>query len=251
MRVISEAAESGSSPLARGLPPEAAAVCSGIGIIPARAGFTPRERGDLSWITDHPRSRGVYTVEASGTYRLLGSSPLARGLRSSTPPGARNPWIIPARAGFTRPSCSGNQSGWDHPRSRGVYAAALPGKWVDGGSSPLARGLPGVDNYLVTLDRIIPARAGFTKRDFSQVPGGEDHPRSRGVYFGLGLADPGGSRIIPARAGFTAGTPRSSPWSSDHPRSRGVYRSSVCTPYTSAGSSPLARGLRGASGMAS
>ena len=90
------------------------------------------------------------------------------------------------------------------------------------GSSPLARGLPGVDNYLVTLDRIIPARAGFTKRDFSQVPGGEDHPRSRGVYFGLGLADPGGSRIIPARA---------------------VYSRYAAIFSVEFGSSPLARGL--------
>ena len=31
------------------------------GIIPARAGFTPRIEGDSRQGKDHPRSRGVYT----------------------------------------------------------------------------------------------------------------------------------------------------------------------------------------------
>ena len=50
-------------------------------------------------------------------------------------------------------------------------------------------------------------------------------------------------RIIPARAGFTAcGTGRALR-SRDHPRSRGVYPRDAAPPWSSSGSSPLARGL--------
>ena len=55
----------GSSPLARGL-------LNGITdkylltrIIPARAGFTPADRGPGGRLGDHPRSRGVYPAPGS------------------------------------------------------------------------------------------------------------------------------------------------------------------------------------------
>ena len=50
----------GSSPLARGLPIPDRVQDVRIGIIPARAGFTPRAREDHNSWPDHPRSRGVY-----------------------------------------------------------------------------------------------------------------------------------------------------------------------------------------------
>ena len=111
------------------------------------------------------------------------------------------------------------------------------------GSSPLARGLLDVDQ-------------------FSLIPL-VDHPRSRGVYFGLvstqvdelgssplarglptqsvGWCQRGG--IIPARAGFTNHCEplRLEYW--DHPRSRGVYASLLTKNVSFGGSSPLARGL--------
>ena len=50
------------------------------------------------------------------------------------------------------------------------------------GSSPLARGLPVGEDPRERAHRIIPARAGFTKR-MATVPSlRTDHPRSRGVY---------------------------------------------------------------------
>ena len=53
-----------------------------------------------------------------------------------------------------------------------------------------------------------------------------------------------GDGIIPARAGFTpqATPPFQGRW--DHPRSRGVYEKCGAHRMTTAGSSPLARGLR-------
>ena len=208
---------------------------------------------------------------------MIGSSPLARGLRQPGGLQDRDDRIIPARAGFTRRSKAPPREEWDHPRSRGVYTMTKSGSTADMGSSPLARGLPLGYLRQELTGRIIPARAGFTR---SHGPGRghcRDHPRSRGVYFhsgevsvfragssplarGLhlfwdeisllsriiparaprGLSCP---RIIPARAGFTGpGSPRrrSGP---DHPRSRGVYRWRGRGAIGSPGSSPLARGL--------
>ena len=91
-----------------------------------------------------------------------GSSPLARGLLVQID-GVMSP--IP-----------------DHPRSRGVYMDEEIYVIGDGGSSPLARGLPdGVDSRAHGA-RIIPARAGFTIASDDAPESVTDHPRSRGVY---------------------------------------------------------------------
>ena len=50
------------------------------------------------------------------------------------------------------------------------------------GSSPLARGLQGVQDAFEREVRIIPARAGFTGFRRERDAQNEDHPRSRGVY---------------------------------------------------------------------
>ena len=131
----------------------------------------------------------------------------------------------------------------DHPRSRGVYRLAVLPINVTEGSSPLARGLRGGEFRRETLNRIIPARAGFTTGPAGADPSAEDHPRSRGVY-----GPPQGRRlhrqwIIPARAGFTRGRRSRRRSAEDHPRSRGVYRESPWIVFLTAGSSPLVRGL--------
>ena len=72
------------------------------GIIPARAGFTPRPPAPTTCPTDHPRSRGVYY--------------------SKVTVGTDYSWIIPARAGFTISVGWPSHASTDHPRSRGVYA---------------------------------------------------------------------------------------------------------------------------------
>ena len=115
----------------------------------------------------------------------------------------------------------------DHPRSRGVYFPAKFRVFLNLGSSPLARGLPGGDSSENRLSRIIPARAGFTTPTETLWRRTSDHPRSRGVYslireyenthggsspLARGLlpqdraANPQ-KRIIPARAGVTLEDP--------------------------------------------
>ena len=244
--------DSGSSPLARGLPDRAFICAMHARIIPARAGFTRHRGVDQRLVRDHPRSRGVYSSTAASGRSPGGSSPLARGLPRGPDDQRRDPVdhprsrgvyaiggvrrdcearIIPARAGFTRPEVLLGPVPADHPRSRGVYID--PDSFTDGihGSSPLARGLPG-------------ARERAHRRD-------PDHPRSRGVYHaasgctatmrgssplarGLLPRIPAGERvgrIIPARAGFTHRGLGPRVGGQDHPRSRGVY------PTTSPGSS--------------
>ena len=177
----------------------------------------------LTWVKDHPRSRGVYMLMSMPDMRVVGSSPLARGLHEQQRAGRYRRGIIPARAGFTKPPrpCSSNPR--DHPRSRGVYCRLKPTRKSLRGSSPLARGLRPPDRRLHRPRRIIPARAGFTCFLSALPASAGDHPRSRGVYATLRLSNPwawGSSplargllglvglktfedRIIPARAGFT------------------------------------------------
>ena len=75
---------SGSSPLARGLHLTPHALNVKDGIIPARAGFTALTAAAVSACADHPRSRGVYTIDQLINRLTLGSSPLARGLHQAT-----------------------------------------------------------------------------------------------------------------------------------------------------------------------
>ena len=172
----------GSSPLARGLLELLLAGHARSGIIPARAGFTRRRRGQRPRPRDHPRSRGVYVAFRFVFRVCVGSSPLARGLPRSQPLLRSGGGIIPARAGFTanRGHVPGRDP--DHPRSRGVYAALADAVRGVRGSSPLARGLRGFPAAEQVLPRIIPARAGFTRASRFAFRLCADHPRSRGVY---------------------------------------------------------------------
>ena len=212
---------------------------------------------------DHPRTRGVYTPGGRTPPESYGSSPHARGL----PRGARGrrgrPRIIPARAGFTSFPRRSPVRHPDHPRTRGVYPLNGPRRRVYPGSSPHARGLLIEGVYLLLRQRIIPARAGFTRLLPVRSAGTPDHPRTRGVYStaaSVAIMHAGSSPharglpgrrhrdepedgIIPARAGFTSVSPCPSGARWDHPRTRGVYLLRSCPGGSSAGSSPHARGL--------
>ena len=133
--------------------------------------------------------------------------------------------------------------GGDHPRSRGVYCSTSDTIRLKPGSSPLARGLP-IDPHLFRREAgIIPARAGFTMtKILAYDPGVGSSPLARGLrphHLRPGRL----GRIIPARAGFTWPWSFATPSPTDHPRSRGVYDRRHSVLVTTAGSSPLARGL--------
>ena len=152
----------GSSPLARGLPGTCPIWRRRHRIIPARAGFTAcREETSHGW-QDHPRSRGVYSRPEIVLLTIEGSSPLARGLRWLRMGPFMMLRIIPARAGFTFRPRFRSWSPGDHPRSRGVYPSRPAPRISETGSSPLARGLLERRRQRLNINRIIPARAGFT-----------------------------------------------------------------------------------------
>ena len=200
-------------------------------------------QGGEGGLLDHPRSRGVYEHSPHRIAASSGSSPLARGLRSTRTLRQWRPRIIPARAGFTECLAARDAEHTDHPRSRGVYLLSRVRACMRA--------------------RIIPARAGFTWGSVDGVWAPGDHPRSRGVYSSrlrTVCAGSGSSPlarglqvlarralttmgIIPARAGFTPSGPTPSKRAEDHPRSRGVYQNTAAAMPPSLGSSPLARGL--------
>ena len=91
----------GSSPLARGLHVRTLDGTVITRIIPARAGFTRYRPGERLSCRDHPRSRGVYVRLRRSGWRVVGSSPLARGLPPDHQRHTSKSRIIPARAGFT------------------------------------------------------------------------------------------------------------------------------------------------------
>ena len=132
------------------------------------------------------------------------------------------------------------------------------------GSSPRVRGkLVGVGPCAVIL-RIIPARAGQTKRKPRGRTGLPDHPRAcganaadnatkignagssprvRGKLFG-GHGIHGEMRIIPARAGQTTSFHPPNAMSPDHPRACGANRTATTNEDVVIGSSPRVRGKR-------
>ena len=214
----------GSSPLARGLPHLIIQIPNHPGIIPARAGFTHTHFGEYSGVQDHPRSRGVYVFGSSNATIEAGSSPLARGLLTVVKMPLVAARIIPARAGFTYMDTVGINPGTDHPRSRGVYIAALRNEISSSGSSPLARGL-----------HLDPSH--------TTAPNG-DHPRSRGVYYRIDDSTVPIAGSSPLARGLRCYRPDYNGWGTDHPRSRGVYEMCMNRYHWTGGSSPLARGLQ-------
>ena len=232
----------GSSPLARGKQRRRIPARGRRGLIPARAGKTPRTPQPRTRPGAHPRSRGENGELAALPREGCGSSPLARGK--------------PRHKRCPTAACTA------HPRSRGENGVFGVECVYDKGSSPLARGKLEAFGGLPLASRLIPARAGKTSWRPERPPDGTAHPRSRGensagtagyssqpgsspLARGKRGSSPGWRRttgLIPARAGKTptrALRPRSV---KAHPRSRGENGWGWDRGQGEHGSSPLARG---------
>ena len=254
--------EVGSSPLARGTPFKNAAAVLGLRLIPARAGNTITLDVAPNVTPAHPRSRGEHQAAAVVNNAPAGSSPLARGTRSSCRSLSVSFRLIPARAGNTAEAGTAIVGWTAHPRSRGEHRRRRLLCALASGSSPLARGTR-VHLFLYDLPRrLIPARAGNTFGLGSARPSLPAHPRSRGEHVdGQRLDDvcrgssplargtrfavilkTVNSRLIPARAGNTPTAGKVKPHSTAHPRSRGEHLVQYAKNNFPAGSSPLARG---------
>ena len=181
-RHYAKANRGGSSPLARG-------TCAALRIwtrccrlIPARAGNIHAWASCQGSAAAHPRSRGEHHGGAICRSSSRGSSPLARG--TSSVPGFDRGGIrlIPARAGNMAFTALRTVSHAAHPRSRGEHGFVHHVYKARGGSSPLARGTFVLADALLSLCRLIPARAGNIFCRVRGICGISAHPRSRGEH---------------------------------------------------------------------
>jgi len=118
---LNELFDKGSPPLARGIRISPHSKSASNRITPACAGNTPfrRRAGLLCW--DHPRLRGEYTLSPPRRSAVLGSPPLARGIRRTLSETAAKTGITPACAGNTAGGAPDLRCNRDHPRLRGEY----------------------------------------------------------------------------------------------------------------------------------
>ena len=153
----------GSSPLTRGIRFQTSMFSLANRFIPAHAGNTPEKGKQCLRHQVHPRSRGEYAESLRIFSGNLGSSPLTRGIRSSSIKHYFDNRFIPAHAGNTQQRCLLRSLHGVHPRSRGEYfrTASICGK--QRGSSPLTRGILKLHRQIFDCSRFIPAHAGNTK----------------------------------------------------------------------------------------
>ncbi len=233
-----------------------------VGTTPARAGSScPSYRpGRRRW--DHPRASREQDPAPSWSPCVTGSSPRVRGadLRLRTP--GRPGGIIPARAGSRTAGTAPTPGRRNHPRACGEQGWRVRSVSVMWGSSPRVRGAAlGVANAL-PAPRIIPARAGSSRRRNRPRSRPGDHPRACGeqmVHDADSSPSTGSSPrvrgaaddlaelrrldgIIPARAGSRADAHLTEHRRGDHPRACGEQMSSLYTADADLGSSPRVRG---------
>ena len=112
----------------------------------------------------HPRACGENDVRVFPTAPASGSSPRVRGKLSIPYANADGVGLIPARAGKTGGAAPRRAVSRAHPRACGenVTLAVDPSRtW---GSSPRVRGKHVLRDFDMSDERLIPARAGKTRR---------------------------------------------------------------------------------------
>ena len=256
--------ETGSSPRVRGKRSRSTRHCRCSWIIPARAGQTQETSGKNTGDADHPRACGANESSLSRLSSTSGSSPRVRGKQLYETAKSQKRRIIPARAGQTGSSRPPWSAPSDHPRACGANKGSQDGFAQLFGSSPRVRGKHDIFSKGGFVGRIIPARAGQTRRSSCRYESRPDHPRACGANpifsasnvtlsgssprvrgkLALRPATPPVPRIIPARAGQTSASRRRPSGISDHPRACGANRAVCGTGLSRAGSSPRVRGKR-------
>ena len=232
----------GSSPRVRGKPHRRRPRRQAGRLIPARAGKTSARSGTRATRRAHPRACGENKLHAEVANILLGSSPRVRGKPHQLDQMARDPGLIPARAGKT---AGGGSPGSSRP-----------------GSSPRVRGKPHRPGRRPRRNRLIPARAGKTLISGGPRGAVPAHPRACGENRASEAASmvPGGSSprvrgkrplvardgpvrgLIPARAGKTPGCGGAIVEGWAHPRACGENGRAQEDGEFRAGSSPRVRG---------
>ena len=150
--------------------------------------------------------------------------------------------LIPARAGNTRRRACRNFLTPAHPRSRGEHSTSVAIGAQFLGSSPLARGTLSINKAGGAVLRLIPARAGNTKRRPLAGNRKPAHPRSRGEHLPPSSSTTESSGSSPLARGTQAFSTFTNTRTLAHPRSRGEHSHAIIRGNLQFGSSPLARG---------
>ena len=194
-----------------------------------------------------------------------GSSPRVRGKQEDRPGHGRGVRLIPARAGKTRNPRNEPRCSRAHPRACGENWSTRQGSSDTCGSSPRVRGKLRHPQPQFRRDRLIPARAGKTRRGAVFRPGSPAHPRACGENVtpsgsarptsgssprvrgkpGNLIAGQRGERLIPARAGKTSYTRQAISRQRAHPRACGENSAERSPAHLVQGSSPRVRGKQG------
>ena len=194
----------------------------------------------------------------------MGSSPLTRGKPSGRRAESSRRRLIPAHAGKTFVEAGLECCDGAHPRSRGENRSTMSAPRGMVGSSPLTRGKRSAALWSVVAPGLIPAHAGKTHPQGTQLRRAGAHPRSRGENSKrpAQTSRPAGSSpltrgkpaphratreihgLIPAHAGKTPCSTRALTRATAHPRSRGENVGGDPQELPDLGSSPLTRGKR-------
>ena len=174
--------DAGSPPLARGIRCTEEYNPLIPRITPACAGNTKHLLKNPLRTKDHPRLRGEYFSLNATPDMILGSPPLARGIRMILNARHNRLGITPACAGNTIKKRHCPTAPGDHPRLRGEYQQRVWNSMTRSGSPPLARGI--LYNIIAASyrHRITPACAGNTLVYMDSNDFQRDHPRLRGEY---------------------------------------------------------------------
>lgn len=146
-------------------------------ITPACAGKTSSALICLSWSWDHPRVCGKNISDILKMVRVLGSPPLLREKRISTPFVQVNCGITPACAGKTFDSIWECQSCQDYPRFCGKKPAKMTRMLTAPGSPPRVREKQAIISHQTESHGITPASAGKTDWQRISQEQWQDHPR--------------------------------------------------------------------------
>ena len=125
---------------------------------------------------------GEYCKQHVGQLKMLGSSPLVRGIHLLNFRTKNLKRIIPACAGNTSKGKKQCYIQRDHPRLCGEYFNRAFQNVNVQGSSPLVRGIHQIIPTVLARTRIIPACAGNTDFPSCIIQAQKDHPRLCGEY---------------------------------------------------------------------
>ncbi len=146
-----------------------------------RGEYKAQYYGDLN-AARHPRMCGKRGNQAHRP-PSVGDHPRARrGAQQRRKVHAWQAGIIPVCTGSTIVSGVKRVENRDHPRMHGEHACEYVAISSTTGSSPYARGAPGIEYELVTTGRIIPVCTGSTLHRTTRQVRNWDHPRMHGEH---------------------------------------------------------------------